>query len=539
MKEKELQGMDEVLVHDVGDSVELENSGKSKKIKRIIILLILLLVIAFIIVAIILLFTGNDKEKEKSDSKTSIEILMKDSQFIKPKSSLKKYELIQIKDSKYKIFLFHDPKTLGGGIELKTNFGSDTDIIDGFSHYAEHIFFEGTENITEYDLEILSNQYLEFSNAYTDIEEVVFQFFASNYTFETLLDYISQFIQKPILNETKFITEINAVDSEYNLYNFTDETAYEILIDNSNPEHGFSQTITGHCGNNYTLHNYTADVLRDYLKNFYLTIFKPENCVLLLYSSKSLEEMRNYAEKYYNFKLDEPTEEFNKLFNKKLQTLDKPIFKKEQLGKFVAFNQSRETPIISFFFQISQKNKHINALEILSYLFNGKKEGSLFKYLYDKNYITNIEFIPFYNFKKYQIISFDFHLTREGNDNIDKIMEALFASINIFKEDSNIEVLIQNIKTMEEKKFKFREEVPTVIPDDINFFVNNYTIFGTDNLLGNPNKNIYDKKRVLEILEELSPDNCFITLDTPYKVDISNLNDTKMLITRSHKVEYN
>ena len=240
---------------------------------------------------------------------------MKDSQFIKPKGSLKKYELIQIKDSKYKCLLFHDPKTSGGGLEIRTNFGSDTDVIDGFSHYAEHIFFEGTEKITEYDLDILSNQYLEFINAYTSVEEIVFQFFGSNYTFEKLVDYISQFIQKPALNETKFLTEINAVNSEFDLYNYTLGTIEDIILENSNPEHGFSQTITGHTGNNYTLNNYTSEVLRDYLKNFFLTIFKPENCVILLYSSKSLEEMRNYVEKYFNFKLDEPTEEFKKLMN--------------------------------------------------------------------------------------------------------------------------------------------------------------------------------------------------------------------------------
>ena len=532
--------MDEILINDVGNTAEFKSIRKTKESKRIIILLIILLFLSAVIIIIILLLKGQDqgKDKEKSDSKKNYEVLMSDSQFIKPKGSNKKYELIQIKESKYKIFLFNDPKTLGGGIEIRANIGSDTDIIDGLSHYVEHIFFQGTEKITEYDLSVLSNQYFEFSDAYTEVEEIIFQFFGSNYTFETLLDYISQFIQKPALNKTKFITEINAINSEFDIYNYTDQTAYDILIENSNSEHGFSQTITAHTGNNYTLLNYTTDVLCDYIKDFFLTIFKPENCVILIYSSKSLEEMRNYAEKYFNFKLDEPTEEFKKLLNKKVQALDNPIFKKEQLGKFALYNKTRETPKLSFYFQISQNNNYINSIEILSYLFNDKKEGSLFKYLYEKNYICNIDFKPFYNFKKYQIINFDFHLTREGNDNIEKIMEALFASINFLKQDSNIGDFISNIKIMAEKKFKFKEEVPTILPDDIDFILNNFAIFGTQNLLGNPNKNIYDKKRVLEILEELSPDNCFITLDSPYEVDISNLNNQQILITRAYKDVY-
>ena len=40
-------------------------------------------------------------------------------------------------------------------------------------------------------------------------------------------------------------------------------------------------------------------------------------------------------------------------------------------------------------------------------------------------------------------------------------------------------------------------------------------------LFGNPNNNIYDKKRVLEILEELFSDNSIFMIDSSYKTDIS------------------
>ena len=152
---------------------------------------------------------------------------------------------------------------------LLNKFGFDTEILDGLAHYAEHVFFEGTKASDELEIFNLIGQFDEFINAYTSDEETVFQYFGSNYTFDTLLSYISDFIRKPLLNETQFITEINAVNSEYDTYNYTLKVALDILRDNANPNHAFSQTITGHIGNNATLRNYTASELKDFLKNYF------------------------------------------------------------------------------------------------------------------------------------------------------------------------------------------------------------------------------------------------------------------------------
>ena len=283
----------------------------------------------------------SDDTKEKE-----LNILIKDSNFEKPNNFLKQYEFIQLKDSKYKFFLVHDPKTVTAGIEFRTKFGYTTDIIDGFAHYAENVFFEGTEEINEYNISSLVDQYDEFNDAYTSYEETVFQFYGAQNTFNTILDYISKFIENPALNETKFMTAINVITSEHYSYNNSKKIKYDILMENANPDHGFSQTTTGHIGDNKTLGIYSPKLLGEYLKNYFRTIFKPENCVFLLYSSLSLEEMRNYTLKYFNFILENPSDEFNNIFNKKIEALDNPIYTKEQLGKFVVYNALREIPIL-------------------------------------------------------------------------------------------------------------------------------------------------------------------------------------------------
>ena len=123
MKENELKGMDEVLVHDVGET-EPEFTGdlKKKKITRVIIIAVALILIVAIVVTLILLLKKDDDDDEKDETT----ILMENEEFNKPKNTNKEYQLIQLKKSGYKFILVHDPYTTNGGLEIKTNLGFNT-----------------------------------------------------------------------------------------------------------------------------------------------------------------------------------------------------------------------------------------------------------------------------------------------------------------------------------------------------------------------------------------------------------------------------
>jgi len=437
--EKELQNKDECLIREIGETAEpeLQNEAIKKRQKRIKLFSVILLIAISTTVAILLFQKKMDNKKEfggKETSKEKFNILFSDSQISKPLHTNKKYEVIKLKDNDYTFILVHDPKALNGGLEIRTKFGFHTEVIDGFAHYAEHIFFGGTERVSELDIFSICGQFNEFLNAYTWNEETVFQYFSSNYSYDILLDYISDIIQRPKLNQTYLETEINVVTSEFDNFNRTENAYLDILSMNSNPEHGFSKTTTGHIGNKQTLGNYPIEVLSNYLKNYFKTIFKPENCLFLLFTSKSIEEMRELAHKYFSFKLEEPNKEFIDIFNKNVQSLDNEVFLDGQLGKIAIFNNSRQTPILVINFPILQK-VYVESLEILNFLFNENKENSLLKFLYDKKYISNKRFYTDGYFKKYQIVTFSFHLTKEGCGNIDNIIKAFFAAINIIKED--------------------------------------------------------------------------------------------------------
>ena len=349
MKDKDVE-----LLGSLGNEPN-DDEIKCRRIKRIIILIAIILVIAAIVVTLVLVLKGSDKKEEDKPTQDLIpDILMKDSDFIKPISTTKEIQLIELKESKYKFILVQDPKTVNSGLQYRTNFGFCTEVLDGLAHYAEHVFFEGTKSSDELKIFNLVGQFNEFLNAYTWEEETVFQILGSNLTFNETLNTVSEFIQKPLLNETQFTLEVNVVNSEYDTYNYSSEIGLKIIRDNANPEHGFSQTITGHTGNKETLMNITRAKMKEILRNYFLTIFKPENCVFIIYSSTTFDVMANRAQKYFDFKLEEPTKEFNESISEKIKALDNPIFKEGQLGKIAVYNNLRQIPLLILNFVFSE-----------------------------------------------------------------------------------------------------------------------------------------------------------------------------------------
>ena len=535
MKDKEIE-----LIGSLGNEPD-KDEIKRRRIKRIIILIAVILVVAAIVVTLVLVLKPSKKNDNNPPQDLIPEILMKDSDFIKPRSTTKEFQLIELKESKYKFILVHDPKTVNSGLQFRTNFGFSTEILDGLAHYAEHVFFEGTKSSDELKIFNLVGQFNEFLNAYTWEEETVFQILGSNLTFNETLNTVSDFIQKPLLNETQFTLEVNVVNSEYDTYNYSTEIGLKILRDNANPEHGFSQTITGHTGNNVTLRNITSSKMKEILRNYFLTIFKPENCIFLIYSSTTFDIMANRAQKNFNFKLEEPTKEFNDQINAKIRALDNPLFKEGQLGKIAIYNNLRQTPLLLLNFVFSEKENYAEIYNLLYYLLYHYNEGSFQNYIKMKNYVSKFDHDVIGYYKNCEFINLFLYLTPEGLKNVDKIIEAFFASVNAIKNetDENLEKIIDNIKNIENKKYQFKEDEKTVFPDDVNTLVKNFYFFGKKNILGSPVYELFTLKRVKQVLEELSPDKTFITLDTNETITSQYLDpSSEIKYTRGSNVPY-
>jgi secreted Zn-dependent insulinase-like peptidase len=137
---------------------------------------------------------------------------------------------------------------------------------------------------------------------------------------------------------------------------------------------------------------------------------------------------------------------------------------------------------------------------------NIKEKDTLIQYLYDKNYVSNFEVYPKSYIQNYELISFYIYLTDEGYNNIDKVIESFFATVNTLREEKNIQNILNNMKSIDEINFINKEEQNTIFPDDIEVLFRNYYMYGPEYMLGAPYDLLYNEKRTKEILEELSVD---------------------------------
>lgn len=100
--------------------------------------------------------------------------------------------------------------------------------------------------------------------------------------------------------------------------------------------------------------------------------------------------MANRAQKYFDFKLEEPPKEFNESISEKIKALDNPIFKEGQLGKIAVYNNLRQIPLLILNFVFSEKENYAEIYNLLYYLLYHYNEVSFLNYLKMKIMFLNL-----------------------------------------------------------------------------------------------------------------------------------------------------
>ena len=517
----------EILIKNPNENNSLLNEEKNMQKKRRIILLTLIIITLIIIIFII---RENIPENNIKKNK-NFKIIFPNEKIKKPLKTNKKYEIIKLKNN-YTFILINNPNSLESGIEIKSKLGFQTDIIDGFSHFAEHIFFGGSKKNKGNKLKSLILSYNNIINANTEENFTLFEIFGPNFILNNLTYLISDFIQNPELNEKYIKSEIISIDSEFQFNNFSDNVLYDILINNCNYKHPFSQSETCHFGNRKSLNKISVKKLIKYLNDYFKILFNPENCIFSLYGSQSIEELKLLVLKYFNFNLEKPSLDFLNQINDKISLIkSEKIFNKDDLGKIAFVNTERESSLVEFFFEIPIESNYKNIFNIIQYLLNGNEDYSLKHYLLINNYAINI----IYNSRiliNSEIISIKIDLTDFGIENYYNIIEAIFAYINIIKNETN-EELLNNIYQIHLMKFLQEEITYPNLPNEAEEIINNFNLYGAENMLGYPVKENYSLKSVKNYLNYMQSNNCFIIFDTPKNNIFSSLKDKKEKKTKS------
>ena len=131
-----------------------------------------------------------------------IEILMNDSSIIKPITTKLKSRIIRLKNGLV-VGMVSDPNIYKSGIAFGIPYGKNIDLIPGFAHYAEHLFFGGSKNYTDNTLfwKVVSHV-SGINNAMTDTDYTIYLFSTFSSEFNETLKVFADMVKFPNVNKS-------------------------------------------------------------------------------------------------------------------------------------------------------------------------------------------------------------------------------------------------------------------------------------------------------------------------------------------------
>ncbi|OII72478.1 insulinase-like peptidase [Cryptosporidium ubiquitum] len=252
-----------------------------------------------------------------------------------------------------RVLLVQDENTDISGASLSVFVGcqQDPEDLNGLAHFLEHMLFLGSArhpNPGDFDDFMKLNG--GSSNAFTDHLSTSYYFEIKNESFEHALDLFSAFFTCPLF-DTKYVDrEVNAVNSEHNKNLLSDLwIRYHVISSIARNGHPLKKFGTGSIETlKFEPEKKGIDVIAE-LKNFHSRYYSSNNMFLTLVSNCNLDELENYAIKYFS------------------EIIDKNVARIDYFNEF-----QKERPYISI-----MESPEDGALESMVYLVPNKDERKI------------------------------------------------------------------------------------------------------------------------------------------------------------------
>lgn len=464
------------------------------KITKKIVLLLLIIVAGYFI------FNFFDKTRQITYSFT---------EFDKSKSDARQYKYIELKNG-LRAFLVSDQNTDKAAASMRVFAGFYDTPKDGMGvpHFTEHMLFLGNKKYPE------PNFYQEYigkhggsTNAYTTLMETVYYFDVSKDSLSGALDIFSQFFISPLFTAKYIDKEKNAVDSEYKM-NFKNDFWRRTSVDQetANPEHPHAYF---YCGNLETLSSDDNFSLRNKVMQFYNKYYFSKNMVLTLVGPYSLDELQKMALEYFSG----IPESGQAIEDRSYANI--PIYRENDLAKIINLKSEDDGYQMYVSFPIDNAiNKYQTSPEgYISNLLSRRDQKSLYDTLINAGYINNIYSWVSELDKNNSILYVAFDMTENGRNEYEKIVNKLFAFINLIKAEGVNEWRFQEMQAISQTAFDFvSKEPPIWFAVGLSKNVNDVPLKHT--LTAERLKFSYSREDILSTLSKLVPDNMRIVLSS-------------------------
>jgi insulysin len=352
-----------------------------------------------------------------------------------------------ILDNGLQVLLMHDPDVDRCAAALSVGVGQLYDPWEkqGLAHYLEHMLFLGTK---KYPKVSSFKEYLNAnsgaSNAYTGADITNYFLQVSHHAFEGALDRFSGFFREPLFDKKYAAREVNAVNSEFDKNRLQDGWRSNHLIHQISEE-GHPIRKFG-IGSKETLAGDNREALLAFHKKYYAA----SNMRLAILSNFSLNEQEHLARQYFS---DIPDHSVKKPF------ID-PDYRKPLKGKyrFIKIKSIKDTRKLELEFPTIRLHDHLDSkpASVVASVIGYEGKGSLLSKLKEEGLALGLsagggEIHP-------DLSTFDItvSLTEKGEAEYQRVMELVFAYIEMLRKTDFKEYTFKEIQAMAQIDFDWK-----------------------------------------------------------------------------------
>ena len=249
--------------------------------------------------------------------------------------------------------------TVGVWVAAGSRYENDQN--NGISHFIEHIVFKGSKKRTGYEIAEGMDEIGAHVNAYTTKNYTFFYTKALDYQILKAADILFDMLINPRLDEKDIETEKGVVIEEINMCeDDPDDVVYELNEESVFRGCSLKKTILG---TRESVKSLTADMIRDYMKNYYL----PERMVVGISG--------NFDEKELTDKI---LEYFSLLENKAMPLAETAVpFEKNAFALKTV--QTEQTHIMMCFEGVALESEDLYALQLCMFILGTGTSSMLYQ----------------------------------------------------------------------------------------------------------------------------------------------------------------
>jgi zinc protease len=242
----------------------------------------------------------------------------------------------------------------------------------GMAHLIEHMLFKGTQELSESDINLISQKLTADANAFTSQDYTCYTFRLPSNSWQVALQIFADCMQNARFDKDMLASELKAVIEEMRMYRDDLQGALiEHMLAAAFPEHPYHNPIIGSKQD-------LCALTRDNLYAFYKKHYHPGNATLVVVGDVQPEEVFAAAEKYFS---DIPAAtNYQRL---------KHYFNDDICSKTTTLHRPTSNPWFSYLFKIPGFNEGKNHLiDIASIIFSTGKSSRLYRRLVNKEQLA-------------------------------------------------------------------------------------------------------------------------------------------------------